>query len=328
MKKRILTILLVIVMVLTLTACVVDNTDAQTETTELALVDKYRIRRDKLSEMEAEEASDYLEELVHISETETLSLEDMFQLGVDFSEIWHYNELVYNMEEYKIQANEAYNNVHKKAIEQQIPLNKLYSWTWVPVADVWYKYFSSDNFSETKQICCNGFWELSEEEALLVAKAVFENPLFATNYWIAARDVIHSPYPEVQEMGWTHLVALSKSSDSKVTERTHLICYSLFSAPEMLREVDDGNQDKVLEIARNIMDNTYYDFVDKYTFFCGSYLDNTNIRNLAIENLLEMAKNPNQETVEKIKEVADGLVHGYHDTETANKLLKALEENS
>lgn len=337
MKKRIFTIILVIAMVMAMTACVGNTaqiTAAESVAETIASIkeatDTARVRSyNELNTMSNEEISDYMAELVRISETENLSSQDMYELGGYFSNIWQANVSVCNMNEYKVQAYMAFENCYEQAIEQQILLDELYSWTWVPVADVLCKYFSSDNFSEerAKDLFCPAFYALSKEEALLVAEAVFDNPVFANNTWIAGLEVVHSPYTEVQEMGWEHLRALSKSSDSKVTERTSSICYNLFSAPEVLCYVDERNQDEVFEIARNIMDNTCYDFVDKYTYFCGSYEYNTNINNLAIENLLNMAKDCNQETAEKIKAVADGLLNGYHDTETANMLLNALEEN-
>ena len=261
--KNILSILLVIVMVLTLTACV-DNTDAQSETTETApavtaeliaevitsgpttiLPEKF-LWVDEIWAMSSEEISTYLADLVYISESKSLSSEEMYQLGNYFHGIWWYKEVSghgefdFNMEEYATQSYKAFNNIYEQAIEQQIPLNEIKSWAHIPVADVLYKYFSSDNFSETKNIASNGFYELPEEEALLVLKAVFENPLFATNVWIAI-DALHNSSTEIQEMGWAHLLELAKNSDQEVAEQIAEAMYDTEAANKLLELLEENS---------------------------------------------------------------------------------------
>ena len=341
MKKSIISILLVIVMVLTLTACV-DNTGTQTETTEVELIataesteetttptkpttalpEKF-LWVDEIWTMSQEEVSTYLADLVHISETRALSSEEMYQLGSYFADIWWYKEVCYhgevdfnfNMEEFETQSYKAFNNIYEQAIEQNIPLNELYSWTWFPAADMLCKYFSSDNFSETMNISCKVFSELSEEDAYLVAKAVFENPLFASNFEIAT-DALYSTCTEVQEMGWAHLVTLSKSSNPELVDYTEELCH------ELLWECFDDDGEQLLEVIKNIMDNPNFDFVIKYTFF-STYGWDDNIHDQAIENLFELAENADEETAKLIEQVANEMY--YYDNETANELLETLK---
>lgn len=336
MKKRILSILLVIVMVLALTACV-ENTDAHLETSQLVpvattedtteaaisipttvLPEKF-LWVDEIWAMSSDEISTYLADLVYISESKSLSSEEMFQLGNYFQNIWWYKEVSsngefdFNMEEYAVQSYVAFINVHNQAIKQNIPLNELYSWTWIPVDDVLCMYFSSENFSETIDISCKEFYALSEEDALRVAEAVFENPVFATNFEVAV-DALYNPCTEVQEMAWEHLASISKSSDLELSRHTEYICDYILG-----KVLDDKDEEQLIEISRNIIENPNYDFVAKYTCFINRNLDD-NIRNLALENLLELAANADMEAYEQIKQVAEAI----YDTEVANKLLDAL----
>lgn len=264
MKKNILSILLVIVMVLTLTACV-DSTNAQSQMTgtepiitaevvadvaksvpTTVLPEKF-LWVDEIWAMSSEEISTYLADLVHISESKTLSSEEMYQLGNYFHSIWWYKEVSghgefdFNMEEYATQSYKAFINIYEQASEQNIPLNEMNSWAHIPVTDVLYKYFSSDNFSNAKDIASNGFYELSEEDALLVVKTVFANPVFAENVWIAA-DALHNSCTEIQEMGWNHLYELADNADKETAKQLKLIVEEMHgteAANKLLERLED-----------------------------------------------------------------------------------------
>lgn len=343
MKKQTISILLVIVMVLTLTtACVGNTPDAQSKTTEIASIttvestaeastsveettknisEFYRSYHE-LKTLSSEEISAYMAELVRISETETLSPRDMECLGICFKEVKLYNQLnesASNMDEFKIQATKAFNNCYEQAIKENISLNELYSWVGIPVAEILYKYFSSDNFSDPDNIGCYSFYELSEEDAFFVAKAMFSNPVFALNEAIAV-NAIQYPSSEIQEMGWAHFIAISATTNPEVAQRTWHICYETLAFENL------GNQDKVFEISRNIINNPNHDIIAKYSYFC-NHPNDDNIYKLALENLFEMARNADKQVAEQIKQLID-IFYDSNSTEAANKLLETLKNDT
>lgn len=335
MKKGIIGILLVIVMVLTMTACV-NKTETQNETTETQLIAIVETRAevialkedmvflekslsvDEIRAMNQEDISAYFEKLLRISETRTLSSEEMNHLGNCFEDIWWYKVVCYpenfklDMEEFETQSCKVFNNIYEQACEQNIPLNELYSWTSIPVAQVLCKYFSSENFSETKDLSCNIFCELTEEDAHLVADAVFENPVFASNF-VVATDALYNTCAEVQEMAWAHLDVLTKSFNPELTAYTEKLCH------ELLWECFE-DEEKLFDITKNIMDNPSFDFVVKYTLF-STYGWDDNIRNQAIENLFALAENAEEENAKLIEQVVNEM----SDSEIANELLKVLK---
>lgn len=334
MKKRLLSTLLVMVIILTMTACVA-TTDTQSVSSEQSSFDiielaveettsakkeyKLKVRGlplDIIEDMSPEDVSTFFDEMVNISKTETLCSQDMYQLGLNFHDIWWYNNANCNQAELEEKSYETFINIYTQAIEQKISLDEIYSWTFTPVPEVLYTYFSSNNFSSTMNIACAGFYALEEDDAIRVAEAFFKNPLFATNTSFAL-SALNYPCDIVQDMGWAHLTKLSQSTDSVVSENTYRICQDIFTQAYIVNSAD-----KFSEIAKNIMENPHYDFVEKYTFFYKDVMDE-NISNMAFESLFEMAKTANEETSALIQQVVSNL---YGDA-AANELLTILEKN-
>lgn len=340
--KRTISIILVMVMVLTMTACV--KSDAQVATSEAAIVAtveptyvettisteaKHKCKIEYLHydedeidqpllEMSSEEISDYLAEMVHISQTETLCWSCMNRIGANFYVIWklNKNKSVYNKDEFEAQAIVAFDNVLAQAAEQQIPIEFYNSWERLPIVEVLCKYYSNTNLSSWYE---TGFVdELSEEELTEVAKVFFANPVFSTNYWLAKEILIVYSNNELADMAWNHLLSLSKSSDDTLSQgtTTYFTCLHIFGYPELL-----ANTDKVTEIAENILQNSHYNFVAKYVFLCSDFCSksdlDTIICDMAFNSLLETAENADEETYELVVDVAVKLYEKYELDSTA-----------
>lgn len=331
MRKHILFSILLVV-VLTMTACVStrDTYATTSEPTIIATIEPKAVTSsevtaelkvksltvDEIEGLTSEEISDLFSEMVHISKTETLGYKDMYQLGLNFHDIWWYNNSACNQAELEAKSYETFMNIYAQAIEQQIPMDLIYSWTFTPVSDVLYQYFSSDNFCLTLNVSCSGLYALEENDAIHVAEAFFKNPLFASNCNLA-HNAINYPSSTVQDMGWNHLIAISKSSDPEIVSEytTYDACVEIFEYSHMY-----NNSGKLSEIAKNILQNPDYDFVEKYTFFCNDYWDQ-NIFNLAFDSLVELSTKADEETSVLIKAVANNL----YDDAVANELLTILE---
>lgn len=233
MKNRIISLLLVMVMTLTMTACVA-NADASASTTEPAIIgtvvpNEYEglvkpLWYDEIEKMDSEEIFDYISEMVKISNSNDLRLEDMRVMAWNFACIWKAENFPSDQEaNFKIQFSQAFNNIYDQTIEQQIPLNTLYAWTYVPNAEVICKYLSSSNFNEPNDVECLSFEELTAEEKIRVAKAFFENPLLRLNTSVPSTIICNSPDEEITNMALEHFVNLIKNGD----EETISIIYEL-----------------------------------------------------------------------------------------------------
>lgn len=329
MRKRIISLLLVMVLTLTMTACVA-NTDAKTATSEPTISATVAptesedlvelLWHDDIEKMNSEEISDYISEMVKISESKNLSLEDMQNMAWNFGNIWEAKNYPSGQEaEIKKQFSTAFNNIYAQTIDQQIPLDTLTAWTYVPDADVMCKYLSSTNFYEPDMADCYTFGDLSKEDKTRVAEAFFKNSLLSFNTSVPNTIVCHSPSQEVTDMAWEHFVTLSKSTDSRLS--------GLYHSQRVLVDIfckTSGYQDtqKLVEIEKNILENTNYAFLLKYSFFLW-YLEDENLFNVAFDTLLELAQNADdEETIALIKELTEIL-----DDEHARKLLSALENH-
>lgn len=331
MKKHIISILLSLVIILTMTACVSNDTQlatskletiptveatvvktVTTEETEADLKVK-TLKLDVIEAMTPEDVSTFFDEMIQLTENETLSYQNMYDIGLNFHDIWWYNNEACNQEELNEKSYEAFINIYNQAIEQHITLDKIYSWTFTPLPNVLYMYFSSDNFSSTDDIACASFYKLEEDDAIHVAEAIFGNPLFSTNAFLPF-DVLSYPCDEIEEMGWKHLIALSNTTSPLVDENTYWICMQIFFQTAMY-----DNEAKFIEISKNIMENPNYDFVDKYFFFCND-IPNEKISKMAYEKLYELARNADEETSLLIQQVASEMYN--HDV--AHKLLDLL----
>ena len=113
-------------------------------------------------------------------------------------------------------------------------------------------------------------------------------------------------------MSWNHLMALSKSSDTNLSDSwtTYLAC-SCMMAPSSVQ----SDETKVLQIAENILENYHYNFVAKYLFICSDFdLEsdlNTEICDMAFEHLLDVTQNADEETYRQVVETAVKLYHKY-----------------
>jgi len=114
-------------------------------------------------------------------------------------------------------------------------------------------------------------------------------------------------------MGLERLMTLSKSSNPKVLDQFD---ESFFIAVACREYAID-----LAEFTKNILENSSYDFVYKYEFFCNGGFA-SDIADMTFDHLLELAQNADEETTELIKQVATEL----YNEENANKLLDALEK--
>lgn len=314
-KQNIISILLAIVMILTMTACVKDNTQAETE--HICPVEdlNQNVEDDRDSpilEMTPEEISDYLAEMVHISETETLCRFDMRRIGQNFYDIWRLNNSACDKNEFKAQAIAAFDNIFEQATKQQIPVDYFDTWEYIPITEVLCKYYSSGNFELPEYACLVCTDVLTEEEAIQVAKAYFTNPVFENETYFATSFISEYPDNKATELAWNHIIAASKSTHPKmsVDTTTYFTCLDIFRRHTELLQ----NKDKMIEIAENILNNPNYNFVEKYVYLCSDFAESDldkEICDMAYESLLKLAQNPTCEDYELIKQVIAELYKKY-----------------
>lgn len=247
MKKRIISILLVMVLFCTMTACV-GNSNAQSATVEPTTVvitapvkiepdlKVLALSQEAIISMAPQEVFAWFDEMVQLSKTETLSYQDMQNIARSFKDIWWYDKHTFERNEYEAKAYEVFINIYNQALERDIPLEDIRYWTWVPVAEIQELYFSSNQFSSTDSIVCDVLGELSEEDATRVAKTFFENPLFDTNCNLPFDAIFQNHYKEIMQMGVERLMTLSKSSNP---------------------EIADMAFDHILELAKNADEETF-----------------------------------------------------------------------
>lgn len=366
MKKRIISILLVMVILLTMTACVA-KTDEQNTTTASTIVATVEIttenastttndrkvevgignwvyeselrvkylRRDDVEEMDSKEISDFLAEMVRISEG-GMSVLDMYQMGDNFYHLayWkHWNEIDFSKEEYEAQAYAAFNNVYERVCRCKIPLDEIYSWQYVPVADVLCKYFSSCNFYRPEDVNGSILHALTEEEVNRVAEAFFDNSVMATNSSVPTAIIRCGFDNYTTDMAWEHLTALSKSDSVRIPEfgATYDICSDILMTfyTHTTCDANIQNIEKIEEVAKNILENPNYDISEKYLCFCNAYYNEMSdtytdetISNMAYEKLFDLVRKADTETVEQIE------IGFLYDTDVANELQNILDGKS
>lgn len=341
MKKHILSILLIVVLVLTMTACGAFSNAALSESTEPTIIVSFsaKVKTTEansateatltteedlkifplnyifVEQMSEEDISEYMEEMVNISSIDTLSVADMYQLGWNFYTIWVCSN---NHADFQPLACEAFTNVYNHAIEMEIPLDELGSWSYIPVVEILSKYFSSYQFDSGHYVRCCAFSTLEKEDALMVAQQAFDNP-FLKNSCVLAKDAVNCPYPEIQNLGIERYIEISNSSYIECSFLTLNICLDLKDNSIANSSLSAEKLDKIRE---NIMQNSCHNFVYKYETFCNS--TDKNIANNAFNHLLVLAENADAETTGLIQKVADLM----HDADAANELLTVLETNS
>lgn len=353
-KSIIISILIVMDILLTMTACV-KNTDTPTfepaETTSIvehnteatsvvsteAVAEEIisteaqlqlkvsPLTRKDVEKMTSKEVSNLFSELVEISLDKTLSSQDLEQIGYNFYITWRSVDFTPEQQmEFKTQSYEAFKNVYNTVSEKQIPLEELPHWTSIPVPDVLCKYFASDNFSNVENVCCTGIYDLDADDVLRVSTTIFENSVFRINSYLPCTIIHTNTSNQATSLAWEHLVDLSKSNYYKISEIsgfTYSTCGNLYCF-----ELASNNPEKLLEVAKNIMENDEFDFVEKYAIFINynADMDINYIADMALKSLFEIAESADEETSVLIKEVASKL----HDDEVAFELLSILEENS
>lgn len=353
-RSIIISILLVMDILLSMTACVkntdtpifepaettsiseytteatsVVSTEAVTEETffteaQLELKVSPLTRKD-VEKMTYEELSNLFSELVEISFDETLSSQDLEQIGYNFYITWRSIDFTPEQQmEFETKSYEAFNNVYNTASKKQIPLEELPHWTSIPVPDVLCKYFASNNFSNVENVCCTGIYDVDAQDVYRVAETMFQNSSFRINSYLACTVIKANTNASATNLAWDHLIYLSKANHYKMSEIsgfTHSTCGNLYCF-----ELGSNNPEKLLEVVKNIMENDEFDFVEKYTFFCNTNadMDINYIADMAFESLFEMAESADEEDSALIREVASKL----HNDEVASQLLNKLEKNS
>jgi len=355
-KSLIFSILLVMDIILTMTACVA-KTDTRTptfepaETTSIAehnteatsVVSTEAVAEETISteaqlelkvspltrkdveKMTSKEVSDLFSELVEISFDETLSSQDLEQIGYNFYITWRSIDFTPEQQmEFETQSYEAFKNVYNTASEKQIPLEELPHWTSLPVTDVLCKYFASNNFSSVENVCCTGIYDLASEDVFRVAKTIFENSVFRINSYLPCTVIRTNTNASATRIAWDHLIYLSKANHYKMSEIpsfAHSTCGNLYCF-----ELASNNPEKLLEVVKNIMENDKFNFVEKYTIFCNYNVDMdiNYIADMAFESLFEIAESADEEDAALIREVASKL----RNEEIASQLLNKLEEDS
>jgi hypothetical protein len=103
-------------------------------------------------------------------------------------------------------------------------------------------------------------------------------------------------------MGIEALISLSTSIDLPLSNQDLLFSYTA----ENNDLFTSLTNEKLYEMRDNILNNSHFDFVQKYTVYCNSsYFD---IAEHAFDHLLEIANsNPDTETVKQIRLVASNL---------------------
>ena len=336
--KRIISIILTLVMILSMTtACSTntplptDSTSEPTNTTEAPTTEPdestptepiFKVSPlgwniDKLSLQEISELSAEMLKLSY----EDLTIEDINQLGLNFYYIivtsLTKTDLTENvLDRLSADSFEALCNVINQARAKDFSQYYLTSWSTIPVEDVLVKCYSS--LSDTSIfLSCSPilYGYLPEDEAINVAT------VFLTNYSTKNSpngifDCILSIYPKVQKMGIERLLDFSKCSTTlSSTTQT-----SLFFHIDDNTFVNDVLTEEVLfEVRSNVLKNRYFDFVEKYTALCNSV--DEEVAEQAFSRLLEISKdNPDEETTAEIKKIANAL----WDVDMAKVLLNTL----
>ena len=342
MKKHIIISLLIVVIILTMTACThSDIEQAATTPTESTIAEHtYEtspepeleikiefLTNSQIQEMDSEKLSTYYSEMINITETKTLSIDDMDIIAKNFSNIW-YNISAHDKEEFHQQCYNVFCNIHDQALNNRIPLENLLSWTSIPSPDMLCKYFSSHNFEIPENATCYALNFLDTEDVASVAEAFFANPVMKTNTSVTRLIIVRDCNKSITGMAWKHFKKLSKCTSPETTKSsvsfTTQVCQSLLGAI-----VDSEDIRKVAEIAEIILENPYYDIQTKYKYFCNAFYNfekkeytDATIAFRAVDSLFIRAKNADEYTVEQLK----GLVDVLNPTIAAS-LSSVLEEN-
>lgn len=349
MKKHFISILLIVVILLAMTGCANSNaisiapiqTEAEifetetfesevpeTEALEPELEIEYLSYAD-IGAMKVEEISEYLAKTVNISETATLSVEDMNIIADTFYNIWNQYHSTDYQKEFDLQFYTVFCNIHEQTLNYNIPLEQLSSWTHLPVPIVLCEYFSSSNFDFPEALECSALDYLDKEDATKVIETFFANPSMETNTIIPCTLILFGYTDYVQNMAWLHFDNLSKNISPK-TSLPNDSFTSLFCENLLVTGLDSENIMKIANVFTNILENPYYDIQAKYVCFFNPFYDfvtatypDTDIFSSAIDSLLNLAKTADQSTREQLYELIDNIP-----CEVSTALLSVLDGNS
>lgn len=339
MFKHFFRILLAVVIVYTMTGCNIVSASSQDPATETFTqattsitqeatethIDKFNISDVKielinpivLMEMKQEEVEALMEEMVRVSSTEELSISDILNMGHNFNNIVTFIKTI-DIDNFNAQSIKAFDNVYNQCIKQQIPLEKVSSWTNLPVVEIQLKYFSGE-FSSVEGIDCKSLYLLEESDAVMVTKAIFANPALFEKSAFIVYDTLMCPHTEVRKIGLSVLTRISKTSQPIDSSIAFNFC-RILDTNSIVNDV--LTLEKLNEIRQNIIENKNFDFVAKYLVFCNS--NDEEVSNWSSSLLIEIAKHCDSETSDYIKKLADYLF----DEAVANELLNLLEEAS
>lgn len=294
MKKQIISIILVFLLIFTITACaeieenipvtesnIETQIEAPTEVTKPK--DPYKIEDclemvylEDFERMTLEEVNTLAENLVHASKTKNLSPWDMYEMGTMFYFIFEHPE--YDKVKFEKEFCEAFDNVYNHATEIGISLDILQPWIEIPVAEVMCKYLSDSNFEKPIELWCHAINKLSEEDLRVVADTFVNNPTMTLNVDIARSIICATNNKETANIAWEHLLRLSSSDvlSELIPFYTRYICFDIFSNQDLVYNEDIildkmyGNQN-MIQIAKNILTNPSFDFIEKYSYFCDDF---------------------------------------------------------
>lgn len=347
MQKRIISVLMVVVFILTMTACAKSTThntleesttnkevvnqakslsvtlDKETEATEpfnpWRMEDYIEYIEDtKIATMTLEEVNALAENLVHMSATANLSPRDMYNMGLMFNHIWHQCPK-YDNTKLEKEFSEAFDNVYKHAKEIGFTLDYLEPWIYTPVPEVIIKYLSSDNFEEPFTILCHSINELSEEDLAVVTEAFVNNPTMVTNARIARSIICCTDNAKTSQMAWEHLIELSNCNEVADLEPwdSSIICWNIFSDYDLVYEQDVilekvYNTEYITKIMKNILANPHFDFSHKYAYFCSDFFVGSDvdveISRIAMTNIQDLLA---YATEEELIQIANALTNVY-----------------
>lgn len=291
MKKRLISIFLIMALLFSMTACTSQNHSTLNKEIDTKTIEKNEAKidpwdnKDKVDmvyfedveAMSLEEVNTFVQNLMQLSKRKDLSPWDLYELGNMYGFIWDYRP-DYDKTKFESEFCEAFDNVYSYAEEAGITLDILDPWLETPVAEVICKYLSSDNFEKPIEVSSHVINKLSPEDLLLVTKAFVQNPTMAVNAEIARSIICSTDNEEISNMAWEHLFRLSNSNTFADLSpfATYQICFDLFTNQDLV--FDDeiiakrlyGNE-KLVQIASNIMANTSFDFTEKYSYFCSDF---------------------------------------------------------
>lgn len=311
MYKHLFSVLLILVMVFSMTAC--SNTKVtESENTEVFVPYENSA---SINEMTASELTAMIDEMILLSETKTLSATDMMNMGYNVSNIIYSSSNI-NEEKLNDKIISLFKNVYSQCIEQEIPFENISSWTSIPIAKVQLLYFSG-NFTNVEDVDCIALYSLSENEATAVANAIFESSASFENSVNMVFEAIMSPYEDVQDLGIAVLTHISKHympvSDSVVADYCRILSSNSIATGALSLQ-------KVEKTRNIIIANRNLDFVTKYSIFCNS--NDSDVSSWAKEELLKVAKDCDKETSKQIKTLAKEL----DDRDFSSQLLKELKK--